>query len=356
LWEQGIMKQLKFYGEEMQLWRLTKLGDPLEKINKLINWEMFREPIESSIRKDMSKGGRPPYDAILMYKITMLQQWYGLSDDGVEFQIVDRYSFMRFLGLGTGDKIPDSKTIWEFKEALKEKGVDRRLFEIFNKMLEAKEIITRKGTIIDATFVTVPKRHTTKRDNEHLKAGEDLEDLPAKCAERLEKEEIKAVEHVMSQMDMEARWAKKGDESYFGYKDHVKCDSESKIITDFSVTDASVHDSQEFVNLIDEKDKDVKADSGYVGEEFQEQLTENFPDIKIHVCARAYRNKPLTDEEKSKNKEISKTRSRIEHIFGYMTRFMAGITSRVHGIDRVGRDITAKNLAYNLKRYVCIVG
>jgi IS5 family transposase len=350
------MNQLKLYGKETQLDKLTKLGDPLVKINELIDWEMFREIIETAIRKDMSKGGRPPYDAILMYKITMLQQWYGLSEEGVEFQIADRFSFMRFLGLNAGDEIPAGSTVWDFKEALKEKGVDRKLFDLFNTLLEKKGIITRKGTIIDATFVTVPKRHTTKKDNERLKSGEELEDLPAKCLERLEKEEIKAIENVISQMDMDARWTKKGDESFFGYKDHVKCDSDSKIITDFRVTDASVHDSQEYVDMIDEKDNDVKLDSGYTGEEFLEQLSEKFPNLKIHVCARAYRNKPLTDEDKSKNKEISKTRSRIEHIFGYMTRFMAGITSRVHGIDRVRRDVTAKNLAYNMKRFVCIAG
>ena len=350
------MKQRKLFGVETQLGRLTRLGDPLEKINKLIDWEMFREEIEIAIRKDMTKGGMPPYDVILMYKITMLQQWYWLSDAGVEFQIVDRYSFMRFLGLESGDMIPDGNTIWDFKEALKEKDVDRKLFDLFNRQLEDKGIITHKGTIIDATFVTVPKRHTTKRDNEHLKAGEELEDLPAKCLERLEKEEITAVEDVMSQMDMDARWSKKGNESFFGYKDHVKCDSDSKIITDFSVTDASVHDSQEFVDLVDEKDKDVKVDSGYIGKEFQEHLSERFPGIQVHVCARAYRNKPLTDEDKRNNNEISKTRSRIEHIFGYMTRFMAGITCRVHGIDRVKRDVTARNMAYNIKRFVCIAG
>ena len=350
------MKQVKLFGVETELGRLTRLCDPLEKINEMIEWEMFREEIETAIRKDMSKGGRPRYDVIMMYKITMLQQWYVLSDVGVEFQIVDSYSFMRFLGLAMGDRIPDGNTIWDFKEALKTKGVDRKLFDLFNKMLEDKGIIRHKGKIIDARFVTVPKRHTTKRANEHLKAGETVEDLPAKCVARLEKEEISAVEHVMSQMDMDARWSKKGNESFFGYKDHVKSDSESKIITDFRVTASSVHDSQELVDLVDEKDKDVKVDSGYAGEEFQKQLSEKFPGIQVHVCARAYRNKPLTDEDKRNNKEISKARSRIEHIFGYMTRFMAGITCRVHGIDRVKRDVTAKNMAYNIKRFVSIVG
>jgi len=351
-----MMKQIHLNGAETQLERLSKLGDPLEKINKKINWEIFRNPIEDAIRKDMSKGGRPPFDAILMYKITMLQQWYGLADMAAEYHINDSLSYMRFLGLEIGDKVPDGNTIWDFKEALKEKEVDRKLFDLFNEMLEEQGIITHKGSIIDATFVTVPKRHTTKTDNEHLKSDEELEDLPAKSAERQANGEIKKAENVEAQMDMDARWAKKGDESFFGYKDHVKCDSDSKIITDFSVTDASVHDSQELAKLVDEKDNDLKLDSGYVGEDLQKEILASFPHIKINVCARAYRNTPLTDEDKAKNKIIAHTRARIEHIFGYMTRFMAGITSRVHGLARVKRDITAKNLAYNIKRYVCIAG
>jgi len=350
------MKQTRLFGTETQLERLSKLGDPLEKANELIDWEMFRSPIETAIRKDMSKGGRPPFDAVLMYKITMLQQWYGLSDMGIEYQINDRLSFMRFLGLEIGDKVPDGNTIWDFKEALKEKEVDRKLFDLFNKKLEEQGIITHKGSIIDASFVTVDKRHTTKNDNEHLKNGEELEDLPAKCSERIKDGEIKSADNVLNQMDTDARWAKKGDESFFGYKDHVKCDADSKIIVDFSVTDASVHDSQEFVDLIDEKDNEVSADSGYVGEEFRKKILESYPHIKLHICAKGVRNNPLTDEQKASNREISRTRSRIEHIFGYMTRFMAGITSRVHGFDRVKRDVTAKNLAYNLKRYMCIAG
>lgn len=350
------MRQLRIFGAESQLDRLSKLGDPLEKANEMINWEMFRMTIEKAIRKDMSKGGRPPYDAVMMYKTTMLQQWYGLSDAGIEYQINDRLSFMRFLGLEVGAKVPDGNTVWDFREALKENGVDRKLFDLFNAMLEEKGIITHKGSIIDATFVTVPKRHTTKKDDGHLKDGEELEDLPDRCEERKGKGEIKDEAKVWEQIDLDARWTKKGDESFFGYKDHVKCDAESKIITDFTVTDASVHDSQEFVGLVDETDQEVSADSGYAGGKFIDEIKGKCPGVTVRVCARAYRNRPLTDEEVGSNRNISRTRSRIEHIFGYMTRFMAGITSRVHGIERVERDVTAKNLAYNIKRYVCIAG
>jgi IS5 family transposase len=351
------MKQQQMFSHETQLARLDKIGDPLVRINQVIDWEIFRAPLERAVRTaDHSKGGRPPYDVILMYKITMLQQWYGLSDMSAEYQIVCRIDFMRFLGLEEGDRIPDGNTVWDFKEALKRTEADRELFANFNRMLEEKGIITHKGTIIDATFVTVPKRHTTKKDDKLIKAGEVAQDLVEKC-EALEQDgEIKGAENVLRQMDIDARWTKKNDESFFGYKDHVKCDSDSKIITNFEVTDASVHDSQVYVDLIDEKDEDVKADSGYAGEKYSTEIKEKYPKISLHVCARAYRNKPLKAEEIIANREISRIRSRIEHIFGYMTRFMEGITTRVHGIDRVKRDVAAKNLAYNLKRYVCIAG
>jgi IS5 family transposase len=350
------MGQIHLYGNERQLAKLSELNDPLERINKLIDWEIFRKTIENVVHKHSCLGGRPPYDAILMFKIIILQQWYGLSDGAVEFQINDRISFCRFLGIEFGAKVPDKNTIWDFKEALKEYNIGDQLFDVFNAQLEGKGIITHKGTIVDATFVTVPKRHTTQKDNDHLKKGEELEDLPAKCEARLESGEIKDAENVMAQMDLDARWTKKNDEAYFGYKDHVSCDSESKIIINYSVTDASEHDSQELIGLLDAKDQEVRADSAYVGEAIREAILEKYPDIKLEISSRGNRGKRLTMEELMKNREIAHIRARIEHIFGYMTRFMAGITTRVHGIDRVKREVAMKNLAYNLKRYVFIAG
>jgi hypothetical protein len=162
--------QLHLFGTKTQLEKLSKLGDPLTKANQIIDWEIFHKPIKDTIRKDPSKGERPLYDVILMYKTVMLQQWYGLSDMQVKYQINDLLSFMRFLGLEIGDKVPDGNTLWDFKEALKTNQVDRKLFDTFNMLLEEKgAIVTHKGSIVDATFVTVPKRHTTKNDDEHLK-------------------------------------------------------------------------------------------------------------------------------------------------------------------------------------------
>jgi IS5 family transposase len=346
------MKEIDLFGNDIQFRKLTKLGDPLEKINRVIDWEMFREPIEKAIRKDMSRGGRPPFDTVFMFKVIMLQQWNNLSDENIEFLINDRMSYQRFLNIVYGDKIPDKNTIWDFKEDLRKSGVEIELFRMLNNMFEEQNLVTHEGSIIDATFVTVPKRHTSKKDDEALKNKEEPKVLLEKTEKREEKKEIKSQNNVLSQMDTDARWTKKRNESFFGYKNHVKCDSRSKLITSFAVTDASVNDSQVFVELIDKKDKDIKVDSGYRGKKYEKEILDKFPDIKLHVCARAYRNKSLTTKDKESNKLISQIRSRIEHIFGYMTRFMGNLIARCHGIGRITSHICNKNIAYNLKRYV----
>jgi hypothetical protein len=162
--------QINLFAYENQRRKLDMLGDSLVKMKSVINWEMFRVVLEKHLRLfDYSKGGRPPWDVVLMFKIIMLQQWYNLSDEAVEYQIVDRASFQRFLGLEPGARVPDKNTIWDFKEAISKVGIERKLFDLFNKELEDGGIITKKGSIIDASFVETPKRHTTKKDDEALK-------------------------------------------------------------------------------------------------------------------------------------------------------------------------------------------
>jgi len=117
---------------------LSKFGDPLEKIEEVVDFEVFRGELESSLclAPDRSKGGRPPYDSVLMIKILILQSLYTLSDDQIEFQIKDRLSFMRFLGLHLWDIIPDAKTVWLYRERLKHQELDKKLFGIFDQLLK----------------------------------------------------------------------------------------------------------------------------------------------------------------------------------------------------------------------------
>ncbi|MDO5396449.1 MAG: IS5 family transposase [bacterium] len=333
-----MKKQIGFFDEENRLDKISNLGDPLETLKRTINWEMFRAVLTHACRKENTgRGGRPPYDVVMMFKIIVLQRLYNLSDDQTEYQINDRMSFMRFLELNLCDAVPDAKTIWKFKNDLAEAGAMEELFCLFDKQLENEGIITHSGTIIDATFVDAPRQRNTRDENKKIKAGEVPEEW-----------ENPENAHKLAQKDTDARWTKKNNETHYGYKNHVKCDAESKIITNYSVTDAAVHDSLECVNLLEETDNALYADSAYSGAPIAEALPEG---CENHICEKGSRNHPLTSEQKESNRKKSKIRCRIEHIFGFMTSSMKGISIRSVGITRAWFNIGLTNLVYNFCRY-----
>ncbi len=166
-----MMKQLGIFNEEDRLKKLSKLGDPLERLD-VIDWTVFRPVLERALQKKRkSNAGRPAYDYLMMFKILVLQRLYNISDDGTEYQINDRLSFMRFLDLTLGDKVPDAKTVWVFREALTRAEAEGELFELFNRQMEAQGIITHTGTIVDATFVDAPRQRNTREENKSIKRG-----------------------------------------------------------------------------------------------------------------------------------------------------------------------------------------
>jgi transposase len=166
------MKQKGFFYENDRLEEITRLGDPLEKLNQCIKWEDFRDILEKTFRKEpKNQGGRPPFDYVMMFKILILQKLNNLSDDRTELLINDRLSFQRFLGLQLCYKVPDAKTIWHFREELNEAKILETIFNLFVEQLEQKGIITHSGSIIDATFVDVPKQRNTKDENKAIKEG-----------------------------------------------------------------------------------------------------------------------------------------------------------------------------------------
>ena len=201
-------------------------------------------------------------------------------------------------------------------------------------MLAANGIITHTGTIVDATFVDAPRQRNNRKENEQIKNGETPE-------------EWKENPHKLAQKDTDARWTKKNKETHYGYKDHVKVDAESKIITDYETTPANVHDSNEFTDFLGEEDQVVYADSAYAGKEIPDN-------VENRVCEKGYRNNPLTEEQKQNNREKSKIRCRIEHVFGFMTVSMHGLTIRSIGLDRAKFQIGLTNLVYNICRYSII--
>jgi IS5 family transposase len=334
------MQQIGFYDEAEALNRLSKLGDKLEWLENAIKWDIFKKTLEvmKPNKSKEGKGGRPPYPLIMMFKVLILQHLYNVSDEQMEYQINDRLSWKRFLGLTISDKAPDRTTIWEFRELLTNSGSYDELFTIFSQQMKAMNVITRKGSIIDASFEDAPRPRNSKEENETLKNGE----IP---------EAWEANQHIKSQKDMEGEWAKKNDEDHFGYKNHINCDKDSKLITECRVTEANVHDSQIIAGLVEKEDKEIWADSAYVGEKIEEAFQDINPEIILHINERGYRNHPLTVEQKADNREKSKVRARVEHVFGHMTNSMGGMTVRCIGIIRAECIIVMKNLAYNLSRY-----
>jgi len=329
-----------FWDQDIRLSKLSKLGDPLEKLEKGVDFEIFRGLLESKLSKEaQGKGGRPPYDYVLMFKILILQRYYNLSDDQVEYQVNDRMSFMRFLNLSISDDIPDSKTVWNFREQLTDLELVEELFSLFIKELERLNLIINEGKIIDASFVEVPRQRNGREENKQIKAGE----IP---------ERIESKPHVKSQKDMDARWTKKNDVNYFGYKNHVKEDAKSKLLVKYIVTDASVHDSQVTKDLLDEKDKeeDLYADSAYSGEPQEKIISEK--SMNNQVCEKGSRNHPLTEEQKASNREKSHVRSRVEHIFGFMEMSMNEMYIQCIGIKRATAIIGLMNLTYNMYRKI----
>ena len=329
------------FDEHFRYEKITKQKDPLLKLDRLIDWSIFVPILEAVFQKEepKGKGGRPHYDYLLIFKILILQRYYNLSDDQIEYQILDRLSFMRFLKLTIADDVPDSKTIWLFRESVTNEGIIEKMFENFGKILLEKGFIGHEGKIVDASFVEVPRQRNTREENDKLKAGE----LPEKWDDNQNK---------LEQKDMDAKWTKKNGVSFYGYKNHVKGDNKSKLITKYKVTDASVHDSQVLEDLIEPTDKNeaMFADSAYSGEPISEMLEGKEVINKIHE--KAYKNKPLTEEQKKSNKEKSSTRVRVEHIFGFVENSMNGSFIKSIGIVRATGIIGMMNITYNMFRYI----
>lgn len=333
------MRQKSIFDEEDRMEKISKLGDPLEVLNKVIDWKIFRNVLNKAVcrKENTQKGGRPSYDVVMMFKILVLQRLYNLSDDQTEYQINDRRSFMRFLELDLCDNIPDAKTIWKFRNDLAQTNAMEEMFCLFDEKLNKEGLITHKGTIIDATFVDAPRQRNSREENKKIKDGEIPEEW-----ERPENA------HKKAQKDVDARWTKKNNETHYGYKNHVKCDADSKLITNYAVTDAALHDSQKCVELLDNTDEALYADSAYTGAPIADNLPEN---CRNKICEKGYRENPLTEEQKENNRKKSKVRCRIEHIFGFMTNSMKGITVRSIGIERAWLNIGLTNLVYNFWRY-----
>jgi len=260
---------------------LAALGDRLGEISGLIDWDAFRPLLADLYTNDEGKGGRPNYDVVLMIRLLVLQQWYGLSDPELERQATDRISFRHFLGYPA--TIPDRSTVWLFRERLAQTGRDTVIWDEFQRQLEAQGLTIKRGVIQDATFITADPGHAPA-------------DTPRG-------------DQAKTRRSRDGTWAKKGSKSQFGYKLHILLDKDQQLIRRVETTTASLHDSQ--VDL-SRKGETVYRDKGYFGVKPQASM-----DKTMH---RAVRGHPLATKELRRNKAISRTRSLVERPFAMIKR------------------------------------
>jgi IS5 family transposase len=264
-----VAGQPGFFDGEERLKALSAAGDPLERLAQVIDFEVFRGDLEAALsRSERTKGCRPPYDAVLMFKVVVLQTLYTLSDDQTEYQLKDRLSFMRFVGLALHDPVPDAKTIWLYREQLARAGAADRLFARFDALLKAKGWLAMGGQIIDATVIQARRPRLTQAEKDTLKGGGTPSNWkPARGA----------------QIDRDGRWTiKRGrrpeaspDTDHkrqieiavpiFGYKNHVDIDCQYGLLRRYSVTHAAAHDGGQLGAVLDHDNtaSDVLADTAY---------------------------------------------------------------------------------------------
>jgi IS5 family transposase len=332
------MSQIGLFDVENKLAELSAMGDPLEKLDKAINWNHFKPLLNKAFRKERkSNAGRPPYDYVMMFKVLVLQTMYNLSDAQTQFQMLDRFTFRRFLGVQNESQIPDEKTVWAFRETLTTTDTIKKAFDLFDRALTEAGYKAKKGQIIDASFVEVPRQRNSRDENEQIAQGKTPDawlDSPSK----------------LSQKDVDARWTKKNEQTFYGYKNHVNVDVKEKLIREYSITPANVHDSQELENLLDKDNtgSGVWADSAYRSAAIEKQLKKR--GLRSHVHKKAHRNKVLSNFQNLRNTEKSRIRARVEHIFGWLEN-RTGSLIKCIGQLRAATRIGLMNLVYNMNRY-----
>jgi len=265
------------------------------QINTIIDWEKISVIINKDYLKGKSAVGKPSYDGLLLFKMCLLQSWYGLSDYEVEDRVNDSLSFSYFCGMTIEQSSPDHSTLSRFRTALTKTGTFEKLFKSINEQLEAHKIIVKTGLISVIDTPLKPKGKTTH------KVTQDRED------------EVTAKKEYASSVDKDGTWLKKRGKYHFGYKKHHVTDDEGLVVGVHTTTASkneisNVEEVLDTVNIEMPEGIPLKGDKGYQSKKNAEILKER--KIKNHILKKATKNKPLTKWEKRYNKLIGKTRFR----------------------------------------------
>ena len=307
-------------------------NEMLDRVQELLDWPGLERIVGVLHSSDY---GAPSYPPAVMLRVLLVQQWYGLSDPDLERALWDRLSFRRFCGFPLDAAIPDHSTIWRFREALGE-GLGRQVFEEVNRQLDARGLILRQGTLVDASLVAAAVKPPPKP-----------KDPPAPDADGKVPSQL-----VKSKRDPDAEWTRKGGKRHFGYKVHVGVDKGSGLIRRALVTGASVNDTVPADELICGDEAAVYADAAYHTHRRERELEAR--GIAPYLMRRGNKHHPLSQADKDRNKAIGKDRGPVEQVFARLKTAYRWARVRYLGRKRNTTHFLMLCIAMNLKRMVVL--
>ena len=298
--------------------RRSARKERLRRIDALIDW-LPVAALLSGIHGQ--KTGRPGYPGLVLFKALLLQAWYGLSDPALEEALDDTLSFRDFVGLSLEDAVPDHATLWRFREELVKQGLSERLFLEINRQLEAKGLMVKAGTLIDATLVEAQAKKPPLADGMGAK----------------------------SKTDKDAAWTKKNGKAMFGYKAHIGADRNSGLVRKAILTPASTNESEVADRLIMGDEGAVYADKAYENKVRRQRL--KAAGIKDRIMHRSHKHQSgLPGWQKLRNALIAPIRAGVEKIFGTWKRSYGYRRVRYFTLGRNEVQLHALCIAFNLKR------
>lgn len=313
------------------------------QINTILDWDEIDTIISQYYVRGKSATGKPAYEGLLLFKVCLLQTWYGLSDYEVEDRINDSISFSYFCDMSIDQIAPDHSTISRFRTSMTKKGAYQALFKTINDQLESHGIIVKTGALVDASIIDTPLKPKGSSRYEVLDQDQQ-EDATVETSKEIEKQAAPSV-------DTEGAWVKKAGKLRYGYKKHHLTDGEGMIMGVLT-TPANINEISNLEDILNTTELPegiaIKADKGYQSKKNAELLKDR--KLKNHIMKKAKRNSPLTPWEKRFNKQIGKTRFKVERSFGSISRWFDGGTARYRGLEKMHTQNLMEAICYNLYR------
>jgi IS5 family transposase len=302
----------------------------LQRVSELVDWSAV-DALLSGLRSGAM--GAPGYPSLALFKAMLLQQWYGLSDPGLEEALVDRLSFRHFLGLSLSEPVPDHSTLWRFREQLAKSGLAERAFALITAQIETSGFVLKRGTLIDASLIRSAVNPPAPPDSP----------LPPDADGRPASKLIKSAH------DPDAAWTKKDGKYAFGYKMHVAMDQGSRIIRRLAFTPANVNDTVPADALICGDEATVYADKAY--DSAARRLRLKAMGIRDGIMSRHNRWHRLKPWAVRRNAVISHRRAPVEPLFALLKRVYGFTRARYCGLNRNATAFQLAATAINLQRW-----